>query len=37
MMGQVWERVRVTGDKPLYNTHYYSMRFAALGPEAKAD
>ena len=32
MMAQVWTRLRQTGDRALFNSHYYSMRFAAVGP-----
>jgi arylsulfatase A-like enzyme len=32
MMRAVWRRIRETDDRPLLNTHYYSMRFAAIGP-----
>ena len=35
-MGLVWERVQATGDQTLLNTHYYSMRFAVVGPNAAA-
>jgi arylsulfatase A-like enzyme len=31
---QMWERVMSTKDTPLMNTNYYSMRFAAIGPNA---
>ena len=34
MMAKVWGRVEVTRDETLLNTHYYSMRFAAVGPNA---
>ena len=34
MMAKVWGRVEATGDGALLNTHYYSMRFAAVGPNA---
>jgi hypothetical protein len=36
LMGLVWERVQATGDRTLLNTHYYSMRFAVVGPNAAA-
>ena len=32
MMHQIWARSEATGDRALLNTHYYSMRFAAVGP-----
>ena len=32
LMGLIWERVTATGDQTLLNTHYYSMRFAVVGP-----
>lgn len=32
MMGRIWERIEATHDRALINTHYYSMRFAAVGP-----
>jgi arylsulfatase A-like enzyme len=34
MMGKIWERLKATNDRALANTHYYSMRFAAIGPNA---
>lgn len=34
MMARIWERIRLTEDNSLLNTHYYSMRFAAIGPNA---
>ena len=34
MMAKVWGRVEATRDETLLNTHYYSMRFAAVGPNA---
>ena len=33
MMTQVWRRARETDDHTILNTHYHSMRFAAVGPE----
>jgi arylsulfatase A-like enzyme len=33
MMKKVWERIINTGDKALIESHYYSMRFACLGPD----
>ena len=32
MMGCIWKWIAATGDGALVNTHYYSMRFAAVGP-----
>ena len=32
MMHQIWAQIEATGDRALLNTHYYSMRFAAVGP-----
>lgn len=34
LMAKVWGRVELTRDETLLNTHYYSMRFAAVGPNA---
>ncbi len=34
MMTEVWKRIRDTGDRAVYESHYFSMRFAAVGPEA---
>ncbi|MBC8350480.1 MAG: sulfatase-like hydrolase/transferase [Planctomycetes bacterium] len=34
MMAQVWARVRDTGDRAIHESHYFSMRFACVGPEA---
>ena len=34
LMSLIWERVKATGDTTLLNTHYYSMRFAVIGPNA---
>lgn len=33
MMRQIWKRVRETGDQSLLNSHYYSLRFASVGPD----
>ena len=33
-MRHVWRMVRDTGDRAIYESHYYSMRFAAVGPGA---
>ena len=32
MMGRIWEHLEATADRALVNTHYYSMRFACVGP-----
>lgn len=32
MMSEVWRRVRDTGDRAIHESHYYSMRFACVGP-----
>ena len=32
MMGKIWDRLQATNDQAIINTHYYSMRFAAVGP-----
>ncbi|MBE84091.1 MAG: hypothetical protein CME21_16135 [Gemmatimonadetes bacterium] len=32
MMARIWERMHETGDTTLLNSHYHSMRFAAIGP-----
>jgi len=32
MMSEIWTRLEKTGDRALLNSHYYSMRFAAVGP-----
>mgnify|MGYP001173176804 CR=1 FL=1 len=32
MMSEIWTRLENTGDRALLNSHYYSMRFAAVGP-----
>ncbi len=33
MMRRLWGRLRQSGDRTLLETHYYSMRFAAVGPK----
>ena len=33
MMAEIWRRVRDTGDRTVRESHYYSMRFACVGPE----
>jgi len=37
MMTGVWRRMHETGDTTLLNSHYHSMRFAAIGPNSGAD
>lgn len=32
MMGEIWNCIRESGDRTLNETHYYSMRFGAVGP-----
>ncbi len=34
MMKEIWREIKETGDRALEETHYFSMRFAAVGPEA---
>jgi len=34
MTAGIWRWVRETGDRAIYESHYYSMRFAAVGPNA---
>jgi arylsulfatase A-like enzyme len=34
MMTGVWRRMHETGDTTLLNSHYHSMRFAAIGPNS---
>ncbi|MFX0100978.1 MAG: sulfatase-like hydrolase/transferase [Candidatus Hodarchaeota archaeon] len=34
MMKMAWEHIINTGDKSLISTHYYSMRFASVGPDS---
>jgi arylsulfatase A-like enzyme len=36
MMTSIWRRMHETGDTTLLNSHYHSMRFAAIGPNAGA-
>lgn len=37
MMAKIWNRVRESGDRTLLESHYLSMRFAAVGPDANDD
>jgi len=37
MMTGVWRRMHETGDRTLLNSHYHSMRFAAIGPNSGVD
>jgi len=32
MMSYVWRMIRDTNDRPLWTSHYYSLRFASIGP-----
>ena len=34
MMAGIWRRMHETGDTTLLNSHYHSMRFAAVGPNS---
>ena len=34
MMAEIWRRVRDTGDRAILESHYFSMRFASVGPDA---
>ncbi len=34
MMAGIWHRMHETGDTTLLNSHYHSMRFAAIGPNS---
>jgi hypothetical protein len=34
MMASIWQWVRSTGDRTIDESHYFSMRFAAVGPNA---
>ena len=36
LMARVWAKIRDTGDKSIHETHYYPMRFGAVGPNAAA-
>ncbi|MFV1995467.1 MAG: sulfatase/phosphatase domain-containing protein, partial [Verrucomicrobiales bacterium] len=35
MMASIWRRVRESGDHAILESHYLSMRFAAVGPDAE--
>jgi arylsulfatase A-like enzyme len=35
MMERIWQRVNASGDRTLAETHYYSMRFALVGPHGR--
>ena len=37
LMTDVWRWVRDTGDRAIHESHYFSMRFAAIGPNAADD
>jgi arylsulfatase A-like enzyme len=34
MMTEIWRRVQATGDRTIWESHYFSMRFASVGPLA---
>jgi len=34
MMAEIWQRIRDTGDRTILESHYFSMRFACVGPDA---
>jgi arylsulfatase A-like enzyme len=34
MMAGVWRRAKASGDRTIVESHYFSMRFAAVGPDA---
>jgi hypothetical protein len=34
MMAMVWRNAKTSGDHTISNSHYYGMRFAAVGPNA---
>jgi len=34
MMSEIWRRVRDTSDRAIYESHYFSMRLACIGPDA---
>ncbi len=34
MMAEVWRWIRETGDRSLNETHYFSMRMGAVGPNS---
>ena len=34
MMSQIWRQVRDTNDRTIHETHYFSMRFASVGPDS---
>ena len=36
MMLEIWRRVRDTGDRAIFESHYFSMRLACVGPDAVA-
>jgi len=35
MMAAVWRRAKASGDRAIVESHYFSMRFAAVGPDAE--
>ena len=34
LVARIWRVIRDTGDRAILETHYYPMRFAAIGPNA---
>ncbi|MCA9177555.1 MAG: sulfatase-like hydrolase/transferase [Planctomycetales bacterium] len=34
MMAEIWRKVRDTGDRTIHQSHYFSLRFACVGPDA---
>lgn len=34
MMGKIWQKIRDTGDRALWESHYFSMRLGKVGPNA---
>lgn len=37
MMTEIWRRVRDTNDRAILESHYFSMRFASVGPDVVED
>jgi arylsulfatase A-like enzyme len=37
MMSEIWRRVRDTNDRAILESHYFSMRFACVGPDAASN
>jgi len=34
LVARIWRVIRDTGDRAILETHYYPMRFGAVGPNA---